>query len=484
MTFILPSFGASAISAVPGGGGGGVSGWNNNSHALEFDGTDDYIDLGNSSDLAPSNITLSLWFKASGSVSSYNYLFIREGGLYGSYCLRYTNNNKFSWFLGVTGNTHLDGESSSTFTLTDWHHVALTYDQTNIKLYVDGIEEYSAAETRAIDYSPNTGGYGSDNTTIARGPFSAPAEGLIDEVAIFNSALSASDVTAIYNSGVPADLTSYSPVGWWRMGDNDGGTGTTITDQGSGGNDGTLTNGPTFSRIVPPYANQFSVNFDGTNDYMDCGGASTFSFNDGSGNDSAFSISAWVKMDNTDRARLVSKDTSTSSREYLFGTNNINKFNMLIGTGSVNLDIQNNTSLNTSNWFHVVATYDGSKSASGLKVYVNADASSLTDNSAGTYAGMSLTGGSLEIGRFANGHSFFNGLVDEVAIFNSELSASDVTLIYNNGQPFDISSLNPLSFWRMGDNDGGTGTTITDQGSGGNDGTLTNGPTFSTTVPS
>ena len=77
------------------------------------------------------------------------------------------------------------------------------------------------------------------------------AEGLIDEVAIFNSALSASDITAIYNSGTPDDLSSYSPVGWWRMGDNDGGTGTTITDQGSGGNDGTLTNGPTFSTTVP-----------------------------------------------------------------------------------------------------------------------------------------------------------------------------------------------------------------------------------------
>ena len=43
--------------------------------------------------------------------------------------------------------------------------------------------------------------------------------GKIDEVALFNSALSASDVTAIYNSGVPDDLTSYSPTVWYRMGD-------------------------------------------------------------------------------------------------------------------------------------------------------------------------------------------------------------------------------------------------------------------------
>jgi hypothetical protein len=76
-------------------------------------------------------------------------------------------------------------------------------------------------------------------------------DGFVDEVAIFDSAISEADITAIYNSGVPADLTSYSPATWWRMGDNDGGTGTTITDQGSGGNDGTLTNGPTFSSTTP-----------------------------------------------------------------------------------------------------------------------------------------------------------------------------------------------------------------------------------------
>jgi hypothetical protein len=238
------------------------------------------------------------------------------------------------------------------------------------------------------------------------------------------------------------------------------------------------------SDTAPSFSNTYSVDFDGTNDYVDCGGSSDFSFTDGSSNDSAFSISAWVKFDNTNRARLVSKDTGTSSREYLFGTNATNKFNMLLGNGSVNLDIQNNTTLNNTDWFHVVATYDGSETASGLKVYVNADASSLTNNSLGSYSGMPSTGGNLEIGRFANGHSFFNGLVDEVAVFNSALSASDVTAIYNSGVPADLTSYSPVGWYRMGDNDGGTGTTITDQGSGGNDGTLTNGPTFSTTVPS
>jgi len=75
--------------------------------------------------------------------------------------------------------------------------------------------------------------------------------GKLDEVAIWHTALSASDTAALYNSGVPGDLTSLSPNGWWRMGDNDGGSGTTITDQGSGENDATLTNGASIVSEVP-----------------------------------------------------------------------------------------------------------------------------------------------------------------------------------------------------------------------------------------
>lgn len=210
----------------------------------------------------------------------------------------------------------------------------------------------------------------------------------------------------------------------------------------------------------PVFANnRLALDFDGNEDYLDCGGASDFSFTDGSGNDLPFSISAWVKFDNRTRARVISKDVSTSSREFLFGTDATSKANIILGTGSVNLNIVNNTVLNTTDWFHLVATYDGSETSSGLLMYVNADASSLRDDSTGTYTGMSSSGGNLEIARFANGHSFFNGLVDEVAVFDYELTSSQVSDIYNetngNGSPADISTLTPLGWWRMGDNDSG-----------------------------
>ena len=149
------------------------------------------------------------------------------------------------WFGSApTGDTtQFKGFATNNSTLSatlasGWHHLVLTYDGVNPQasssttVYIDGIE-YAA--TRSV----GLGSYGTGNY-VGKGAYSF--NGLIDEFAIFDSELSSSDATAIYNSGVPADLTSYSPVGWWRMGDDDNGTGTTITDQGSGGNNGTLNN--------------------------------------------------------------------------------------------------------------------------------------------------------------------------------------------------------------------------------------------------
>ena len=65
-------------------------------------------------------------------------------------------------------------------------------------------------------------------------------EGKIDEVAIFDSALSAAQVLAIYNGGVPADLSSLSPDAWWRMGDGD--YYPTLQDSSANDYDGTMTN--------------------------------------------------------------------------------------------------------------------------------------------------------------------------------------------------------------------------------------------------
>jgi hypothetical protein len=115
-----------------------------------------------------------------------------------------------------------------------------------------------------------------------------------------------------------------------------------------------------------------------------------------------------------------------------------------------------------------------------MKLYLNGTRVDDTTSTGGTYVAMENTNAPFNIGKQIT--DFANGLIDEVAIFNTELSASDVTTIYNSAIPNDISSISGLvSWWRCGDGD--TAPTITDNGSGGNDGTMTNFSTFSTDVP-
>ena len=232
-----------------------------------------------------------------------------------------------------------------------------------------------------------------------------------------------------------------------------------------------------------PFTNTNSVDLGGTNEYIECGGNSDFSFTDGAGNDSAFSVSAWVKLDSNVRARIAAK----GNMEWLFTTDSDSKFGLYLWSNdgtSAYLNHRETTALSTGVWHHLVATYDGSNTVGGINLYRAGSAVTMQNASAGTYAGMASQQGALRIGQWEVNSSVMNGLVDEVAIFDYELTASQVSSIYNSGTPADISSLTPLGWWRMGDDDSGTGTTVTDQGSGSNNGTLTNGPTFSTTVPS
>jgi len=217
-------------------------------YSVSFDGTNDYVDLGTSDLLNPSSLTVSVWIyingAGAGSLPTIYSSSKSANGQSGGIAIAYAS-NKIRFYLDRTGSSGwVFAESNSTVSTGQWYHLVGTWNGSTVTLYVDGVAQSTTASASTIGYNtalPATIGKYTSNYF----------NGLIDEVALFDSALSASNITSIYNSGVPNDISSLSPVGWWRMGDNDGGTGTTITDQGSGSNDGTLTNGPTFSTNVP-----------------------------------------------------------------------------------------------------------------------------------------------------------------------------------------------------------------------------------------
>jgi len=226
----------------------------------------------------------------------------------------------------------------------------------------------------------------------------------------------------------------------------------------------------------PAVSNEYAVDFDGTNDYMSIPDADIFSLGNGSGTDNAFSISGWFNADSIGTFFVVTKDVN-GGREWVFRTISSQLSFFAFGTGGGYIGRQYTTALSTGQWYHAVVTYDGSKASSGIKLYLNGSRVDNADYGAGTYTAAANTTTIVRAGS-SERDGFSNGKLDEVAIFNTELSSSNVSAIYNSGKPATLSGYNPVGWWRMGDNDGATGTTITDQGTGGNNGTLTNGPTF------
>jgi len=80
--------------------------------------------------------------------------------------------------------------------------------------------------------------------------------GLMDEAAIFSTKLTATQISNIYNSGVPGDIgpngLNLNPVAWWRMGDGGtwDGTNWTIPDASTNSNTGTTVNMAEASRVT------------------------------------------------------------------------------------------------------------------------------------------------------------------------------------------------------------------------------------------
>ncbi len=463
-------------------------------YSYQFDGVDDYIDCNSAVDTIKTDTqgTISAWIKISSGNSTiftvsdisqirrYIYLHIKgDLKLYSQ--LRNGGGNTSGWII----------ETDDSLTLNTWYHVAVVQNASSPILYVNGVE---VSQTLLVGNQDHRwiGGLGftsANNIEIGRLKTldlnQNHFDGLIDEVSYFSSALSSTDIEAIWNNGVPNNLNELStlPKIWYRMGESASwdGSNWTLTDQGSGGNNATTQNMPEASRVldVPPTFNTKSILLDGIDDFVDMGNTLDFT------NTDAFSISCWFKRTRNGVSEfLISKQDSTSnSRGYtLLIPFDDNKVTVVIRNNTASsgrLIVDCATAITDANWHNIVMTYDGSSNVSGINLYL--DGNNDTGVTSGTLSATISNSASFQIGA-KNGGNEFSGNLDEVSVFNSELSQSDVTSIYGGGVPSSLSSYSSLvSWWRCGDSD--TSPILTDNGSGGNDGTMTNFSTFSTDVP-
>jgi hypothetical protein len=161
-----------------------------------------------------------------------------------------------------------------------------------------------------------------------------------------------------------------------------------------------------------------------------------FSFTNGAGTDEAFSISCWYKPESVGTEFLVAKTASATSGEYyvaILGT--YLRMHLYDDTSFTSyLDIvSTEDTLSAGNWYHFVATYDGSELNTGLELYLNNDQQTVTRTSSG-YTGMANTNREFDIGRRESETGYdSDGVFDDCGVWNRELSAAEVASIYANG---------------------------------------------------
>ena len=177
---------------------------------IDFDGIDDYVDFGDNHDFTGS-FTLEAWVLQENSVTSGT--IISKGDMYSS------NSKSYGYFLSIKNNdltftTYKNGGGiklniTSNYPITNdrWYHIAMSYDGTTANLYVDGLFVGS-------DTSTNTPGNRSESCYIGASydrdntdPINY-FDGFIDEVRIWNSALSVTQIREMMNQEIEKNGTA------------------------------------------------------------------------------------------------------------------------------------------------------------------------------------------------------------------------------------------------------------------------------------
>jgi len=219
----------------------------NTRYALSFDGVDDYVDAGNGASLNITEaLTLEAWIKITAFTNNPAVIVQKYSGVYGYNFDIYTQGPRF--LIRDSSGTRYDAPYPPTLSLNTWYHLVVTYQTGgSFYSYVNGVQ-YGPTSASSLPI-------GTSVTPLRIGSYNDVTRifnGLIDEVRIYNRALSAAEVLASYQDQY---VDSTGLVGKWDM---DEGTGTTTADTSGNSNTGTLTNGVAW-KVKPPFIQGIST---------------------------------------------------------------------------------------------------------------------------------------------------------------------------------------------------------------------------------
>ena len=319
--------------------------------AFSFDGVDDYVNIPAFN--MGTDWTIAGWLNPAGaSDGTHHSFFSRSNGNQDGMTINYlgpghSNANQIGVVIGNGSTWQLASYSGTQYPLNFWYHIAVSKSGDTYTLYVNGqMKDRRTATGVSTDYQARAINLGHWNYGVS-------LEGLIDEVEIFNRALSAEEVTATYNAGSwgkckPCFAPPSNMVSWWG-GDNN------ALDM-VGTNNGTLQGGATYASGKVGQA----FSFDGAEaSFVEI--PNTAAFNPSG----AFSVDGWFYIDPEasgnigEIATLIAKTEGSTGNGWAIyfddrsGVGASKSLKFALGTV---LELQN--AIPTANWYHIAGVFD------------------------------------------------------------------------------------------------------------------------------
>ena len=393
--------------------------------AASFNGSSSYISgvppLTNSN----ASFTISMWFKTSVSPSE-QYLFgeIRENGTYDPLFQIWLNGSGFlitEFRNNSSSNSGVVLTDSTNYCDGNWHHVVSILTATQMKMYIDGNEASSSPSSISGVSDVNNCFIGARNN---RGSLNSPFNGTIDQVRIFNKALSSSEVTTLYGESNTSTTKSTTDI-------FDDGSGIALYEFEEGAKD---TGG-----VSGKFGSGFLSFGESGDQYID--------LPDALSRNQSQTLSAWIypvtqSLDKGTAIKLSEDDNMVISY------NTSGQFEIVgVRDSSDTYTSFTNVTKSAGQWYHIVIA----RNASQIKLYIDNSLIEIISWSGNLYSvGGQPYGNRIGQNNLAS-QSFtrkFAGRVDDVRVYSDELTSTEVGYIYNNTTA-SIPTDNLIAYYKL-----------------------------------
>jgi len=355
--------------------------------------------------------------------------------------LQLNGSNQFLPYCDMGGSTN-NTACTASLTTTGWNFYLITFDASDdsITVYQNGSDVTSVSSLN-VDLTDFTGD--ADFTVGARSAGATPDSqhftGEIDQLTFHTKVLGQPDATALYNSNDGLNFKdlevtdNYYPSGsqerWYDFN----------TIQNFGRNSAEASH---------------AVDITGTSEFTSTSPELTFGADSTVPNEPSISAVTWVNFN-------AFSGTSTvlgNDGQFIFYLDATGKILVLFEDGGAlftdYIAVRTQGTVNAGEWLHLGFSYDGTQSTGGIKIYINGVSVATDPLTLGSYTAMHA-GTNFRIG-YTSGAGFIDAKVDEVAVYQDELTSGEVSTLYNGGVVAPARTLhtdNLVSDWSFNEQD-------------------------------